>query len=414
MGKPILTLSPKLVRRLAITRQHLAGPRPSADGAGILETLRDLRCLQLDPISAVARSPLLVLWSRLGQYKQEALDDLLWQQRQLFEYWAHEASIVLTEDYPIHAHWMRSRGTRQRPWPPKFAAWLAENTKTKSAILTELRRSGPLLARDLSQAMSNTWRGSPLPTGTTISHVLYSLWLKGKVLVARRTGGHRVWDLGERCLPDWTPRERLAQAEVVRRSTEHALRAMGVATAGQIKEHFTRRGYPQLEKALKALQRTGQIEPVAVHGDGAVWPGAWYIHSDDLPLLERIDAGEWKPRTTLLSPFDNLICDRKRTRQLFNFDFALEIYKPKAKRKHGYYVLPILHGDRLIGRMDLATDRQRQVLEAKAVYAEADAPTGKAVVRGIARALRGLSRFVGVRAVDCSSRMPAGWEGLKS
>jgi uncharacterized protein YcaQ len=138
-------------------------------------------------------------------------------------------------------------------------------------------------------------------------------------------------------------------------------------------------------------------------------PGAWFVHAEDLPLLERIQAGEWEPRTTLLSPFDNLIYERDRTELLFGFRFRTEIYMPKAKRQYGYYLLPILHGDRLIGRVDAAMERAQARLVVKAIHAEPDAPITVVAARAVGRALRELGAFLGAERVDLSGPVPERW-----
>ena len=158
---------------------------------------------------------------------------------------------------------------------------------------------------------------------------------------------------------------------------------------------------------LNQLVAEGQIERVQVIDDGAVWHGDWYIHADDVPLLNRL-ARDWQPRTTLLSPFDNLICDRARTELLFDFDYRMEIYVPAAKRKYGYYVLPILYGDRLIGRIDPTMDRENARLTINAVYAERDAP--QAAARAIADAVEDLGAFLGAKEIVCSRRVPPTWK----
>jgi uncharacterized protein YcaQ len=146
---------------------------------------------------------------------------------------------------------------------------------------------------------------------------------------------------------------------------------------------------------------------VADHG--TEWPGPWYVHADDLPLLERLEAGDWRPRTTLLSPFDNLIIDRQRTRRLFGFHFRMEIYVPRAARRYGYYVLPVLHGDRLIGRVDPAMDRHRGRLVVNAVHAEPDAPA--AAGPAVAAALEDLAAFLGAGGVELRQPPPERWRG---
>ncbi|HVC31247.1 MAG TPA: crosslink repair DNA glycosylase YcaQ family protein, partial [Steroidobacteraceae bacterium] len=222
------TISPTLARRLAITRQRLAGPRPAATVDGIFELVRDLGCLQLDPISAVARSHLLVLWSRLGAYDPASLETLLWDERRLFEYWAHAASIVLTEDYPIHSLMMHQGDAGLSGWRRRLHQWVAENAVLRDQILSRLRESGPLPARTFAdlpvsvdyltfvegkinsapsaaeppadaQPVSRGWNW-----GRNVDRMLSFLWSRGEIMVAGRSGGQKLWDLAERRLPEWT------------------------------------------------------------------------------------------------------------------------------------------------------------------------------------------------------------------
>lgn len=395
-----LTLSPTLARRLTITRQRLAGPRPSPDATGIMDAVRDLGCLQLDPINVVARSHQLVLFSRLGPYNLAHLDTLLWEEKQLFEYWAHCASIVLTEDYPIFNRFMRHPG-----WSEHTQTWAAQNKKLQQYVLGQIRRHGPLPSRHLEEDGIHPaeWVSTGWTSGRNISRMLDHLWIGGKIMVAGREGIQKLWDLTERCLPDWTPRDKLTEREVVRRAAQKSIRALGVGTARHINYHFTRGSYPGLKNVLAELEAEGRIHRAQVSG----LPGEWFIHDDDLPLLEQLSNGQWQPGATLLSPFDNLICDRARTEQLFNFNFRIEIYTPKAKRKYGYYVLPILHGDRIIGRLDPAMDRENERLTINAVYAEPGAPkSGKPV----AQAIEELAAFLGANEIIYTKNVPEQWK----
>ncbi|HUS16692.1 MAG TPA: crosslink repair DNA glycosylase YcaQ family protein [Chloroflexia bacterium] len=405
------TLTPTLARRLAITRQRLAGPRPAPDAAGILEVVRDLGCLQLDPTSAVARSHLLVLWSRLGAYDPRHLDTLLWEDRALFEYWAHAASMVLTEDYPIHAHWMRQAQTGTSNWGQHVSGWIAANHQLHTDLRAVLAERGPLMARDIPDTAAVPWESTGWTGGRNVDRMLTFLWTRGEVTVAGRRSGQRLWDLTERHLPATAGMAPLTEAEVVRQSAQKAIRALGVATPAQIKLHFVRDGYPDLEARLAELEAEGLVAPVAVAGDAGAWPGPWYIHTADLPLLESLAGAGWQPRTTLLSPFDNLICDRDRTQLLWDFYFRLEIYTPVAQRQYGYFVLPILHGDRLIGRIDPRMDRKAKRLHVNAVYAEPGAPDDPATATAIAGAVTDLAGFLGAREIVYTARVPDAWAG---
>jgi uncharacterized protein YcaQ len=242
------------------------------------------------------------------------------------------------------------------------------------------------------------------------------LWLSGRIMVAGREGIQKLWDLSERVLPEWTPRDSLDYPQAVKRSAQAALRALGVARPQHIQQHFTRGRYPGLTQALHELESEEAVHRVEVGpasedgGEGKALPGPWYIHSEDLALLERIEKGEWQPRTTLLSPFDNLICDRKRTTALFGFDFRMEIYVPKEQRKYGYYVLPLLVGDRLVGRVDPSVDRKKRVLTVHAVHAEPGFERDEQAGREASRAIEELAAFVGARSIEYGSARPEGWK----
>ncbi len=375
----------------------------------MLAVIRQLGCLQLDPVSAVTPSHRLVLWSRLGGYDPAELDRLLWQERRLFEYWAHAASIVLTEDYPIHRETMRRYRRGETPWAGRVQGWVRENATLRAHVLRELRRRGPLPARVFEDRSEYAWASGGWNSGRNVDRMLAFLWMGGDVMVAGRQGGHRWWDLSSRCLPEWTPRQPMSSAAVVLAAAQRSLRALGVARAGDINHHFISDRYPGLPLTLQRLERQGTIVPVAIGGEGASLPGSWYVHAEDLALLDRIEAGDWQPRTTLLSPFDNLIRDRARTRLLFNFDFSLEIYLPVARRRYGYYVLSVLHGERLIGRIDVAMNRAAQRLELKAVHTETGTEVASAG-RDVADAVRSLAEFLGAATVSVPATLPRGWK----
>jgi uncharacterized protein len=410
MPPALRTLDPVVTRRLVLSRQQLAGPpRPVADREAIMEVATELASLQLDPINVVARSHLLVLWSRLGRYDPADLESLLWRERRLFEYWAHAAAIVCTEDYPIHSLLMRRYPSERYASNRRLRTWLADNQTLRRSILRQLRASGPLPTRALEDRAETAWQSSGWTAGRNVDRMLDVLWTQGRIMVAGRQGRQRVWDLAERCLPSWAPTRRPLEREVVRLAAQRSLRALGVATARDIDRHFTQGRYPGLATVLAGLERSGRIERVRLAANGSERPGPWYVHADDLDLLERLQAGDWEPRTTLLSPFDNLLIDRERTERLFGFRFRMEIYVPKAARRYGYYVLPILHGDRLVGRVDPALDRARGRLVVKAIHPEPDAPADAGPA--VATALDQLATFLGADGVDLDQPPSPVWRG---
>lgn len=397
-------LSKASVRRLAITCQRLAGPRASSDPDGLRDVLRSLRCLQLDPINVVARSHELVLWSRVGAYDRADFDTLVWEDRWLFEYWAHAASMVLTEDYQLHQGMMRHYPLGLTAYGKRLIAWNEANGELRRHVLSRLEE-GPRPTGGFEDRSVVGWESGGWTTGRNVERMLDLLWTQGAVMVSGRRGRQRLWDLADRCLPEWADRSELPDTEVVSRSAEHALRALGAARPRDVEQHFTRGRYPGLEQTLKQLVADGRVVPARVEGDG----GPWYVHADVLPLLDVIEGAGWGPRTTLLSPFDNLVCDRDRTELLWDFRFRNEMYVPKAKRKFGYYVLPVLDGDRLVGRLAPRLDRRRGVLGIENVFAEEDA--AEEAGPRIAGAVAGLAGFAGATAVEYTGAVPAVWRG---
>jgi uncharacterized protein len=414
MTKETPVISRTMARRMAIVAQGLAGgPRPPADTEGIMDVIGRLGCLQLDPINTVARTHLLVLWSRLGSFDQGLLDLLLWQERRLFEYWAHAASIVLTQDYPIHQMRMRSYGKGSDSWSQQVSAWMQQNEPLRISILSALQQRGPLRSKDFEDTVQVAWRSSGWTDGRTVGRMLDFLWAQGHILVARRVGSQKWWDLAERCLPAfWILQGPQAPHEVVCAAAQKALQALGVATARDITEHFTRYRYPGLAEVLTHLEATGRILQVRVQDQGKDLAGSWFVHTDLLPVLERLEQQAWEPRTTLLSPFDNLICDRKRTVRLFDFTYQSEIYTPKDKRRFGYYVMPILSGDQLIGRIDPMFDRGRKQLMINAVHVEPATSITRETGQAIAVAIEELAAFLGATTISYSRQVPEGWKGI--
>ena len=307
----------------------------------MLETVRRLGFLQIDPISSVATPQQLVLWSRLGHYDTAELDRLLWEERKLFEY---NAFIWPIEDLPLLRARMRRRRNKYK-WEQQGNEFLRQNDRFRRYVLRELERRGPLLSRELEADLMkpgerHEWWGS-----RKVTLMLELLQGRGVVAVVGRRGKQRVWDLAERWYPPETEKVSLAEAE--RLLAEKRFRAQGV----------------RLEK------------------------GEWLVHPD-------AEDGPVPNRLTFLSPFDRLIHDRARLELLWDYHYRLEMYVPKAKREYGYYVLPILRGDRLIGRIDPVLDRKAGVLRVNGVWWE---PRVKPV--SLARPLRSLADFVGADTI---------------
>ncbi len=361
----------------------------------------------------MAPSHLVVLWSRLGIFDTSELDRLLWREKKLFEYWAHWASIVLMEDYPLYYSMMRGYpDVFVKPWGPawrlRVRKWIDAHSDLRNYVLTELKQRGPLLSRQFEHESRGKRRGSGWGSWSEVSRMLFHLFFKGEVMVAGRQGKQKLWDLSERFLPSWVPKEELSEQEVEYEAVQRSLRALGIANESELSFHFLRGRYRNLKDTLKRLEAESKIQVVDIL-DGRVGKGERYVHSQDVQLLEELDSDQREPRVSFLSPFDNLICDRARTKLLFNFDYTTEMYTPQSKRKYGYYVLPILFGDQLIGRMDPLMDRKNRKLFINAVHAERLAPKDKNVSREIRDRVEELSEFLGAKQVVYSRRVPKFW-----
>jgi uncharacterized protein YcaQ len=386
---PPLELSLERARRLAIVGQLLTAPRPRS----ILEVVRELGEVQMDPTRAVARTEHLVLFSRLGRRFQVAeLERMLWDERSLFEFQAH---IVPTSDYAIHREVMRRYPGGELTRHTYVRDWLQANRSFRRYVLRELRTRGPLRTRELEDRTLDGWRtGGWNDDGKFTGMMLEILWAKGEVMIVGRDGQQRIWDLAERRLPVDEPR--LPASQVARRLMERQLRARGVARRRDIGIGMSGDRVPGEQRAFDAMRREGLAISARVKGV----KGDWLVHAD---LLDR----PFRGRTVLLSPFDDLISDRARTEAMFDFLYRIEIYVPKAKRQYGYFVLPILHRDRLIGRVDPVFDRSARELRLNGVWAERGAPAeaGPAVATAIGE----LGSWLGAREVSFGRTMPAMW-----
>ncbi|MFL5925420.1 MAG: DNA glycosylase AlkZ-like family protein [Gaiellaceae bacterium] len=321
------------LRRIAIRAQALDGSVRT-----VLDAVRRLGRLQIDPTARVAPTQHLVLWSRLGRYDTRELDRLL-ATRELYEW---SAFIYPKEALPalrsLQQRWPPGNGV----WPARIREWVKANTSFRRYVLRELERNGPMLSRQFEDRAVVPWPSNGVWWGPrSVAIMLELLEARGEIAVVGRDGRQRLFDLAERWYGDTKP---LAAAEADAYLAAERFRSLGVE-----------------------LRR-----------------GRWHVHPDvdDRPAR----------RTTLLSPFDRLIHDRKRTEALWGFRYRIEIYVPKAQRQYGYFVLPVLHNDKLVGRIDPAFDRKTGVLRINAVHWE-DEPVP------IERPVRSLARFLGAEEV---------------
>ncbi|MEF2070217.1 winged helix-turn-helix domain-containing protein [Consotaella aegiceratis] len=348
-------------RRIALAAQGFAKPRPTGTiGRGHLKrTLTHTGLFQIDSVSVLARAHYLPAFSRLGPYPRALLETMAWKRpRTLFEYWAHEASLLPIETQPL-LRWRMARAAEGHGIYGGLARFGRERRDFIEEVFEEVVRRGPVGTSEFDgPAGEGGWWG-----WSDTKRALEWLFWAGRITTASRRGFARLYDLPERVLPAAilampTPEP----AEAHRRLIAIAARAHGIATASDLRDYF--RLSPDVIKArLPELVETGELLPVEVRG----WSQPTYL-SAEARIPRRVDA------CALLAPFDPLIWERSRTERLFGFHYRIEIYVPAEKRRFGYYVLPFLLGDRLVARIDLKSDRKEGALKVVASYAEPDAP----------------------------------------
>ena len=384
-----IRLTEEGARRVLLAAQGLGRrPRRKARKGDVLEAIRRMGTLQIDTISVVARSPYLVLWSRLGDYDPRWLDTLL-AEGALFEYWAHEACFLPTEDYPLFRNRMLDRSWVG--WRYSHAV-MQKHAADAARILRAIRENGPVRSADFERkdGGSGAWWG-----WKPEKRILESLFTAGELMITRREGFQRVYDLRERVLPEWSDDDLPSIGEAHRALVLKAVRALGVAKAKWVADYY-RMSKKETPSLVRSLADEGALIRVEVDG----WKEPAYVHPDHRATAEEAAAGGLKPMlTTVLSPFDPLVWDRARGRELFGFDYRLECYTPAPKRVHGYYVLPVLHRGALVGRLDAKAHRREGVFEVKAFHLEPGVRATKTLLAEVARALREAAAWHGTPEV---------------
>ncbi|AMO48801.1 hypothetical protein AKI40_2402 [Enterobacter sp. FY-07] len=395
MSVPHLSLT--AARHLHLAAQGLLRkPSRRARPADILTTIQRMSLLQIDTINIVARSPYLVLFSRLGHYPPHWLDDAL-KNGELMEYWAHEACFLPREDFALMRHRMLSPGNMG--WKYR-QAWMDEHADEIALLIAHIRQNGPVRSADFEHPRKGTsgwWEWKPH------KRHLEGLFTAGQVMVVERRNFQRVYDLTHRVMPHWDDtRDLLPQAEAEYRMLENSARSLGIFRAQWLADYYRLR-QPALPVLLERLQAAQQIYPVNIERIGPAW-----LHASLLPLLEQAEADKLRAtHSAVLSPFDPVVWDRKRAEQLFDFSYRLECYTPAPKRQYGYFVLPLLHRGRLVGRMDAKMHRKEGILEVIALYLETGVKPTDALEKGLQVAITDFARWQGAQRVTFS-RLPEG------
>ena len=355
-------IGPAAARRIALAAQGFGAKRPEQPGrAHLRRVLSRVQLHQIDSVNVLARAHYLPAYSRLGAYDATDLDRLAWgsrRERHLFEYWAHEASLLPFDLQPL-LRWRMAEADRGDAGWGRMRAYATERRAEAMIVLDRIRAEGPLAASDFEahKGQSGWWEWSDT------KRMLEWLFWAGHISTATRRGSfERVYDLTERVIPAKVlARPTPTDADAHRGLIERAAAAHGIATSRDLRDYF-RQPPDAASAAIEALAEEGVLIPVDVPG----WRNAW-LHRD-ARRPRKIDA------RALLAPFDPLIWTRDRAERLFGFRYRIEIYVPAERRQHGYYVLPLLLGDRLVARADLKADRQACRLLARSIHLEPDAP----------------------------------------
>jgi uncharacterized protein YcaQ len=355
-------LTKEQARQVAVRAQLLDAPRPT----DLLAVVQQLTMLQIDPTAAIAPSADLVAWSRLGSaYRPDDLKNAVEQDRTLFEL---DAMVRPMSDVGLHL-----AGASAFPSYERSRVWLRDNDRFRHDILKVLKGSGPLSSRDIPDTCVVPWASSGWSNNRNVTQMLEFMAIRGEVAIAGRVRRERLWDLPERVYPVDVAIPSAEEAE--RRKNERRLASLGIA---------------------RRMTRAMPMEPTHVGeaGEPAV--------VEDVKGEWRVDPGllghDFEGRTALLSPFDRLLHDRVRTQELFDFEYTLEMYKPAAKRRWGYFALPILHNDRLVGKLDAVADRKASVLRVNAIHE--DVKFTRAMTKAVQAELKDLASWLGLSAIE--------------
>ncbi|CAN5305341.1 winged helix-turn-helix domain-containing protein [soil metagenome] len=373
-------------RRIALGAQGFGRPRPAGPGIRQLNSTIDrLGLLQLDSVNVLERSHYLPLFARLGSYDKADLDRLTFGRKGKFvEYWAHEAAIIPVETWPLY-RW-RMDANRERYSTP--GSWVAENGPMLDWLRAELGARGTVAAseieHDTGKGAGGWWGWSEVKTG------LEWLFRFGEAVSAGRSRFERRYALASQALPPAVFEREVPRAEAIRELLRLSARAHGIGTLSDLADYYRIKTEPA-RAAVHDLVDAGELEPVTVPG----WNRPAFLHRE-ARIPRRIEAA------ALLSPFDPVVWERARAERMFGFRYRIEIYTPAPQRVFGYYTLPLLIDDRLVGRVDLKNDRQNRVLRVQSAWSEPDAPP--ATVERLAILLRETAAWQGLERIEVMAR----------
>ncbi|HNY84331.1 MAG TPA: crosslink repair DNA glycosylase YcaQ family protein [Anaerolineaceae bacterium] len=391
------TLSLQQARDLMLTTLGLAKPpRRKPSKVDVLNTIRQITVLQIDTISVVARAHLHILWSRLGNYNPDWIEELRCE-GSLFEYYAHAMCFIPIEDYPIYRRHMLN--------PPQTrtnidAVWEAENIELLNQIREHIKMNGAVRSADFERPEKGSAWWDWKKEKVALEHLFY----RGEVMVSERRNFQRVYDLRERIHPGWDDQNTPSYEDAIRAQVLKAAKALGVAKPDWLASYYYLLK-KHVQKLLPDLVREGNLIPVEVAG---FEKQPFYVHHDNAQTLQLALEDRLKAtHTSILSMFDPLVTDRSRTRELFGFDYLIECYTPAPKRVYGYFVLPILRKGKLVGRMDAKAWRKEKRLEVIHLFLEPGVKPSRSLAADLAQTLSQYASWQGLSAVEITQTTPS-------
>ena len=364
--------------------------RKFARKGDLLEVIRQVNFLQMDTISVVARAHHHILYSRLGPYHPKWLEELH-NEGKLFEYFSHAMCFLPIEDFPIY--WPEMLRRRSEGF---FGTWGKAHREQLAEMLSYIRNNGPVKSSDFKSERAGPWWG-----WKEEKILLESLFYWGELMILRREGFQRVYDLRERVLPGWQEANGLSMEASRKARFLEASRSLGIAT----ETWLIRQTYlPNGQKIIRQMVEEGELLPASIAG----FKKPVFIHPDNLALYEKALAGALKANTTkVLSMFDPLMVDRARVKELFDFDYRIQVYVPKAQRQKGYYLLPILHKGNLVGTLDAKAFRKEKILKVFTLTLEKGRKPDVALATGLAKELKAYAKWLEMDEVIIEQAEPA-------
>ena len=411
MATEKLATTMEAAKRLFIWKQCLEGNHPEGTfNQKVTDAIRKTGYIQWDPVKVVAPSHMISLWSRIGGFKWSDLDRMMWIDKEAFFHWTPIAWLVLTEDYPIFYSLMRRYpDSLRKGWSSHGESarkFMDSHIGLRREIIGKLKE-GPAPTSQFRGYGKKVKTSDGWSSESEVSRMLYHLHMVGEVMVSGHSANQNVWSLTDEFLPLKAEKTILPTRDLEMKTALRALGALGIATEGDIYRYFVRGRYTDLGLALKELVEDETVVKVEIEGKTTKKPP--YMLSSDTMKLDSLTSGKWKPELKLISPFDNLIILRDRTKRMFNFDYILEQFVPKDRRKFGTYVLPVLWDSNIVGRIDAKLERGSRTLKINNVYAEPGYGDDEGIGEQLQERIVDFAGFLGAEKVVYGDGKPLKW-----